>query len=112
MRKHILKLYIVTCLTLALVQSSMGATGQTGDLPQTPAALQLPQGGTHDLSGRVVRCEPDQKVGIWAESHVALTVANAVIEGYEVGMVVTGGTTEETLGLAVRWQAAQVQGIR
>jgi Periplasmic copper-binding protein (NosD) len=112
MRKHILKLYIVTCLTLALVQSSMGATGQTGDLPPTPAALQLHQGGTYDLSGRVIRCEADQKVGIWAESHVALSVANAVIEGCEVGIVVTGGATEETPGLALRSQVAQVQGIR
>ena len=113
MRKHILKLYIVTCLVLALVQSSLGATGQTGDHQPMTAAVLLPQGGTHDLSGRVVRCEPEQRVGIWAESHVPLTIANAVIEGCEVGVMVTGGTTTaDTLDLAVEGQARQLQGIQ
>jgi len=80
-------------LMIALEGSFVRAVGQTGDPYRPPAALLLQKDGIHDLRGQVIRCQPGEEVGIWAESSLSLTIANVVIEGCEVGIVVTGAAT-------------------
>src|SRR5215510_7083083 len=93
-------IYAVLCvlvfLMIALEGSFVRAVGQTGDPPRPPAALLLQKDGIHDLRGQVIRCQPGEEVGIWAESGLSLTIANVVIEGCEVGIVVTRGATNNT----------------
>jgi Right handed beta helix region len=99
-------IYPVLCmlayLMVVLEGSFVRAVGQTGDPPRPPAALLLQKDGIHDLGGQVIRCQPGEEVGIWAESSVSLTIANVVIEGCEVGIVVTGGATNNTRGEATQ----------
>src|SRR5262245_47044950 len=51
------------------------------------AALTLQREGTYDLADQLVRCQPQQKVGVWVESR-SITIANAVIENCELGIVI------------------------
>jgi Right handed beta helix region len=55
-----------------------------------PAAMRLQSDRTYDFSGRVLRCQPNEDVGIMAESRGALTVTNVTIEGCSVGIITTG----------------------
>jgi hypothetical protein len=102
---------------IALEGSFVRAVGQTGDPPpRPPAALLLQEDGIHDLRGQVIRCQQGEEVGIWAESSLSLTIANVVIEGCEVGIVVTGSATNNmrgdvTQGVTQRW-SAHVEGVR
>src|SRR5262245_23549307 len=93
-------IYPVLCmlavLMIVLEGSVARAVGQTGDSPQPPAALLLQEDGIYDLRGQVIRCQPGEDVGIWAETSLSLTIANVVIEGCEVGIVVTGRATNNT----------------
>src|SRR5262249_40437333 len=86
-------LCILVLVMIALEGSFVRAVGQTGDPHRPPAALLLQKDGIHDLRGQVIRCQPGEEVGIWAESSLSLTIANVVIEGCEVGIVVTRGAT-------------------
>jgi Right handed beta helix region len=93
----------------------MKAEGQTGNPPPTRAALRLQHDGTYDLHGQVVRCKPGEKVGIWAQRRFALSVANAVIEGCEIGILVTSGATGDMPGDVIRdltqRGSARVEGV-
>jgi len=86
-------LCMLALLMIPLEGSFVEAVGQTGDPPKPPAALLLQEDGIHDLGGQVIRCQPGEDVGIWAESSLSLTIANVVIEGCQVGIVVTGRAT-------------------
>src|SRR5262249_53259923 len=57
-----------------------------------PAAMRLEGDRTYDFSGRVLRCQPDQGVGIVAESRGSLSVTNVTIDGCTVGIIVTGSS--------------------
>jgi len=110
--------YPVLCVLalIALDGSFVGASGQTGDRPRPPAALLLLEDGIHDLSGQVIRCQPGEEVGIWAESSISLTIANVVIEGCKVGIMVTGSASNNmregvTRGVTQTW-SAHVEGVR
>jgi parallel beta-helix repeat protein len=90
-------MYLVLCMsvfvTIALEGSFMKAVGQTGNPPRPRAAVLLQEDGIHDLRGQVIRCQPGEEVGIWAESSLSLTIANVVIERCDIGIVVTGRAT-------------------
>ena len=82
---------VTVVLTFVVLEGPFAqAEGQTLP-PQTTAALVLQQHGTYDLGSRVVRCQAGQKVGIWVESH-SITIANAIIEGCDVGIAVIAKT--------------------
>src|SRR5262245_57292782 len=91
-------LWMLMFLMIALEGSFVRAAGQAGDPRRPPAALLLQKDGLHDMRGQVIRCQPGEEVGIWAESSLSLTIANVVIEGCEVGIVVTGGATNNMRG--------------
>jgi Periplasmic copper-binding protein (NosD) len=112
-------IYPVLCvsafLMIAIDGFFVGASGQTGDRLRPPAALLLQEDGIHDLSGQVIRCQPGEEVGIWAESSISLTIANVVIEGCEVGIMVTGRAINNmrgamTQGVTQTW-SAHVEGV-
>ena len=78
-------------LVFALQGSSATAIGETDVLPRMrQAALTLREARTYDFAGRVVRCQPNQQVGIMAESHGNLAITNVVVDGCRVGIVATG----------------------
>src|SRR5688572_23564321 len=109
-------LCMLAYLVVALEGYFVRAVGQTGDPPRPPAALLLQKDGIHDLRGQVIRCQPGEEVGIWAESSLSLTIANVVIEGCDVGIVVTGSATNNmrghvTQGVTQRW-SAHLEGVR
>ena len=108
-------LYVSAFLMIPLDGFFVGASGQTGDRLRPPAALLLQEDGIHDLSGQVIRCQPGEEVGIWAESSISLTIANVVIEGCEVGIMVTGRAINNmrgamTQGVTQTW-SAHVEGV-
>jgi Periplasmic copper-binding protein (NosD) len=110
----------LACLTIAFEGSFVSAVGQTVN-PRPPAALLLQEEGSYDLGGQVIRCQPGEEVGIWANSSPSLTIANVVIEGCDVGIVITGnasngGVTNDLRGgiiqdITPKW-SAHVQGVR
>ena len=57
-----------------------------------PAALTLRSDRTYDFSGSLVRCAPNEGVGIMAEGHGSLTVTNVTIEGCAVGILAMGSS--------------------
>ena len=90
--------YVLALLMITLTGSFVTANAQTGDQSPPPAAVLLEQDGVYDFRGQVITCHPGEEVGIWAKSTVSLTIANVVIEGCSVGIMVTGSTTNNTLG--------------
>jgi hypothetical protein len=117
-------IYAVLCmvayLMVVLEGSFVKAVGQTVDPLRPPAALVLQEDGIHDLRGQVVRCKPGEDVGIWAESSLSLTIANVVIEGCDMGIVITGSASNASAtndmrgdaiqGVTQKW-SAHVQGV-
>lgn len=91
---------MLTYLLIAIEGSFVraGGQGQTVNPPQVPAVMLLQKDGTYDFHGQVVRCRPDEHVGIRAESRTHLTIANVVVEGCEVGIMVTGGASTDGPG--------------
>ena len=57
-----------------------------------PAALTLQESRSYDLKGSVVRCKPNQRVGIMARGRNGTTIANVTVEGCDVGIVVAGAS--------------------
>jgi parallel beta helix pectate lyase-like protein len=73
-----------------------------------PAAIRLQGDRTYDFSGRVLRCQPDQGVGIVAESRGLLSVTNVTIDGCTIGIIATGSavrlehvTVQNTTGVCM-----------
>ena len=58
--------------------------------PAVAAALLLQQDGTHDMAGQVVTCRAGETVGIWLKSRSSVRLTNAIVEGCDIGIVVTG----------------------
>jgi Periplasmic copper-binding protein (NosD) len=110
-------LAILTFVMIALGGPFVTANGQTGNVERAPAAVMLQQDGIYDFRDQVIRCQPGEEVGIWAETSVSVSIANVVIEGCSTGIMVTGSsTTETTLGATTQgakqtW-SAHVQGVR
>jgi Periplasmic copper-binding protein (NosD) len=74
------------------------------------AVLRVDGDGTYDLGARVVRCEKGKAVGLWVEARRALTLANVVVEGCEVGILVRTGENEEGSATAAE-PRVRVQGM-
>jgi hypothetical protein len=109
---------------IGLLGSSSKGIGQTSELSRPPAAVLLHTDGVHDFGGQVIRCQRDEQVGILATVSVSLTIANAVIDGCDIGILVSGAATnsppaatnQSTFGPMTqntnpKW-SAHVQGIR
>src|SRR5690349_1382283 len=111
--------FVIVCLLGSLSKS----IGQTGELSRPPAAVLLQTDGVHDFGDQVIRCQRGEQVGIVATVSVSLTIVNAVIEGCEIGILVSGGangsppsTNNSTAGPVTqntkqKW-SAHVQGIK
>ena len=56
------------------------------------AALTLRSDRTYDFSGNLLRCSPNEGVGIMAEGRASLTVTNVTIEGCTVGIMAVGSS--------------------
>jgi hypothetical protein len=87
-------------LGLALILAiSDGRAAEEEDKSVRPssasAALVLQQDGTHDMGGRMLRCQPGQSVGIWAEVRSNIILTNVNVEGCDIGVVVTGGSSSD-----------------
>jgi parallel beta-helix repeat protein len=74
------------------------------------AVLRVEGDGTYDLRGRVVRCEQGKPVGLWVEGRRAITLANVVVEGCEVGILVRAAATGEGSDAGAE-QRVHVQGV-
>jgi Right handed beta helix region len=57
-----------------------------------PAALTLRSDRTYDFSGSLLRCDPNEGVGIIAEGRGSLSVTNVTIEGCAVGIMAVGAS--------------------
>ena len=87
-------LWTLAFLVFVLEGFSANAIGQT-DLREVrrrlgPAALTLKGDRTYDFAGQVVRCQPNQDVGIMAESRTSLTITDVIVDGCTVGIITTG----------------------
>jgi hypothetical protein len=85
-----------------------GAVACAADVPS--AVLRIEGDGTYDLGAHVVRCEQGKRVGLWVEGRRALTLANVVVEGCEVGVLVSTGANEEG-SAAAAGPRVHVQGV-
>jgi parallel beta-helix repeat protein len=116
-------LRIFSFVIIGLLGSLSEGISQTGALSRPAAAVLLQSDGIHDFGGQVIRCQQGEQVGILATVVVSLTIANAVVEGCEIGIVVSGGanglpsaTNNSTAGAVTqntkqKW-SAHVQAIR
>ena len=91
---HIGLLWTLAFLVFVLAGFSTNAIGQT-DLRDVrrrlgPAALTLKGDRTYNFGGQVVRCQPNQDVGIMAESITSLTITDVIVDGCTVGIIATG----------------------
>jgi Right handed beta helix region len=92
--------HLLLCVTAALVLFAIKGTAAgalslslTSELRKLgPAAMTLQSDRTYDFSGRVLRCQPNEDVGIIAESHGSLTVSNVTIDGCHVGIITSGSS--------------------
>jgi len=88
------------CAAAALVLFALyGTVADALDFPSIsqprslgPAALTLRSDRTYDFSGRLLRCDRNEDVGIMAEGHGSLTVTNVTIEGCTVGILAMGSS--------------------
>lgn len=117
-------LRVFSFVIIGLLGSLSKSIGQTSELSRPSAALLLQTDGVHDFGGQVIRCQGGEQVGIVATVSASLTIANAVVEGCDIGILVSGGasnsppagTNQSTFGPVTqntnpKW-SAHVQGIR
>jgi parallel beta-helix repeat protein len=93
----------------------VNAAEQISDPTRAVAALVLQEAGIHDLGGQVIRCQRGEEVGIRTESSDSLTIANVVIEGCKIGIMITASTTNpsETVPRGVKQNAsAHLEGVK
>jgi Right handed beta helix region len=74
------------------------------------AVLRIEGDGIYDLGAHVVHCEQGKWVSLWVEGRRALTLANVVVEGCEVGILVSTGANEEGVATAAV-PRVHVQGV-
>jgi parallel beta-helix repeat protein len=103
---------LFTSLMIVLSTTAMAAIGATGGVQPATAVVRLHARGTYDMQGRVVRCERGETVGIWVESRLAFHVTNGVVEGCEVGILVTRGAADEAPDEGAPAKTSQVAGMR
>ena len=109
-------MWISAYLMIILEGSFVSVVAQTRNLTPAPAAVLLQKDGTYDFGGQLIRCQRGETVGIWAESGTYLSITNVVVEGCEIGIVVTGAATKDAPGDAAQGlsqrSSGHVQGVR
>lgn len=90
-----LGLSLWACVLMMTVEGAhRSALGQRLNALPGPAVMVFQEDGIHNLGDQVIRCQPGEKVGIWAERRASLRISHVVVEDCEVGIVVTGGTLQ------------------
>ncbi len=85
---------------LVLETSAVKAAEQedkSGPPNAAATALFVQQGGIHNMGGQVVRCQAGETVGIWVNSGSDVVLSNVVVEGCDIGVVVTASAKPEVL---------------